>query len=773
MPQVRLDILLSLVDKASGALGNVRGALNGLEQRLQTGQKQAAAFDEKWQATLSTAQQTGSVMQMAGAGATRMGQSVSLAGGAVLAGFGMAAKGAADFDAGLREVSTLVDESVVDMGQLKAAINTTAAETGQSAQGLTSALYQAISAGVDAGKSQEFLGVAAKAAVGGVTDVTTAVNGITNVLNAWKMETEDASKVSDAMFTAVKAGKTTFGELSDSLFNVAPAAAAANVGMEEVMAAISTLTASGTPTSVATTQIRAALVGLMRPSEEMSAIFKKLGYDSAESAVKSRGLKFALDAVMQASGGSSGKLQQLLGSTEAVSAAQVLAGTGASKFAADIEAQAKAAGASEEAFKKMAKGSSVQFAQFKEQLASIARAAGDAVLPAMNALLAILKPIVSVVSAIAQTPLGRVLFILAAGAAASAVAFGGMLMLAGQVLSGIGGFMTALPQLITLYNTLSGAIGANGAAGAMGLLKSSLAPLMGRLTAMAGTALPAVQGAISAMGASLSGVAAAAGPIAIAIIAIAALAYELYKLKQAYDSAAKAGEEANKKFKEVESAEDAYAAKTGTQAELAKQREERENAKVTVGDRFWGAMTGGGRTSKDIAMERVAMGQAIPVAGKRAAGGPVLAGGMYLVGENGPELFRPKQSGEIEDADATRLRIRAAKLDAMKRPVLPGAVATAGAASLTSEVATTKLAAMKPPVLSGAGSASLASISKGGSSMPQIARGVEQRTVIELRLEPGLIAKEIQSAVQSPGTKQAIVSITRMAGAQSFPQNAY
>ncbi len=34
MPQVRLDILLSLVDKASGALGNVRGALNGLEQRL-------------------------------------------------------------------------------------------------------------------------------------------------------------------------------------------------------------------------------------------------------------------------------------------------------------------------------------------------------------------------------------------------------------------------------------------------------------------------------------------------------------------------------------------------------------------------------------------------------------------------------------------------------------------------------------------------------------------------------------------------------------------
>ena len=33
--------------------------------------------------------------------------------------------------------------------------------------------------------------------------------------------------------------------------------------------------------------------------------------------------------------------------------------------------------------------------------------------------------------------------------------------------------------------------------------------------------------------------------------------------------------------------------------------------------------------------------------GARAMGGPVLAGGTYLVGENGPELFRPQSSGSI------------------------------------------------------------------------------------------------------------------------------
>jgi hypothetical protein len=40
-------------------------------------------------------------------------------------------------------------------------------------------------------------------------------------------------------------------------------------------------------------------------------------------------------------------------------------------------------------------------------------------------------------------------------------------------------------------------------------------------------------------------------------------------------------------------------------------------------------------------------GALLPVAGARAAGGPVAAGMRYLVGENGPELFTPAGSGEI------------------------------------------------------------------------------------------------------------------------------
>jgi hypothetical protein len=37
-----------------------------------------------------------------------------------------------------------------------------------------------------------------------------------------------------------------------------------------------------------------------------------------------------------------------------------------------------------------------------------------------------------------------------------------------------------------------------------------------------------------------------------------------------------------------------------------------------------------------------------PFSGTRADGGPVLPGGAYLVGERGPELFRPHGAGTIE-----------------------------------------------------------------------------------------------------------------------------
>jgi phage-related minor tail protein len=43
--------------------------------------------------------------------------------------------------------------------------------------------------------------------------------------------------------------------------------------------------------------------------------------------------------------------------------------------------------------------------------------------------------------------------------------------------------------------------------------------------------------------------------------------------------------------------------------------------------------------------------------GARADGGPVSAGGAYLVGERGPELFRPTAGGVVEPAGASGVNV--------------------------------------------------------------------------------------------------------------------
>jgi TP901 family phage tail tape measure protein len=293
----------------------------------------------------------------------------------------------------LREVVTLTGETGTQadksFGEFADLVRAVSDEFGIAQTVLTGGLYSALSAGVPKENALTFLQVASQAAIGGVTDVETAVDGITTVLNAFGLEASSAEAVSDSLFTAVKGGKTTFEELSGSLFNVGPAAAAAGVSFEEVNAAIAALTAAGVPTSVATTQIRAALVGLQRPSEDLNAVFQALGYENAQLAIESEGLQFALNAVKDASGGSNGALQTLLGSVEAVGAVNVLAGTGAEKFTAELEAQANAVGATAAAFEEVDKGRNSE--RLEVALENLSISLGEALLPIFEDVTAFLQ----------------------------------------------------------------------------------------------------------------------------------------------------------------------------------------------------------------------------------------------------------------------------------------------------------------------------------------------------------------------------------------------
>jgi TP901 family phage tail tape measure protein len=308
--------------------------------------------------------------------------------GALAVGASKAVTDANGLAIGLREVVTLTgetgDAANATFGEFSTLVADLSKEFGIAQGVLTGGLYQALSAGVPKDNALEFMQVASQAAIAGVTDVETAVDGLTTIINAFGLDTAETQAVADSMFAAVKGGKTTFEELSASLFNVGPAAAAAGVDFQEVNAAIATMTAAGVPTAQATTQIRAAMVGLQKPSKELDAIFQALGYDSAQLAIESEGLGFALDAVKDASNGSNGQLQTLLGSVEAVSAVNILAGTGAGKFADELERQNDAAGSVQDAFDEIDKSRVLERQAVAYQNMGIA--IGNVLIPVMEVL---------------------------------------------------------------------------------------------------------------------------------------------------------------------------------------------------------------------------------------------------------------------------------------------------------------------------------------------------------------------------------------------------
>ncbi|QHJ74656.1 hypothetical protein VH22019_00092 [Vibrio phage VH2_2019] len=229
-------------------------------------------------------------------------------------------------------INTLLEGTQERHAILESQVLAVSSAYGQGSDEVATAYYNAISSGAaDASNAMELMEVAAKTAIGGVTTMGVAVDGITTILNAWQLTAEDSTKAANALFVAMKGGKTNVEELSSYIAEAAPIAATLGVSFEELLAATAAMTTGGTQTSQAFTRIRAAMDQVIA-KKEINDIFMQMGYESAAAATRANGLKFVLDGIVEAAGGSETKLSALLGSTEAMQAVLSLTGAQASKF---------------------------------------------------------------------------------------------------------------------------------------------------------------------------------------------------------------------------------------------------------------------------------------------------------------------------------------------------------------------------------------------------------------------------------------------------------
>jgi TP901 family phage tail tape measure protein len=292
---------------------------------------------------------------------------------------GGAAGASSSFNQAMAEVSTLLDDTS-SIEQMSEEVRKLSVEYGGDTNANAKALYDIISAGAEAGaEATEQLRVANQLAMGGVTDVKIAADGLTSTLNAYGEEAGDAANVSDAFFTAVKAGKTTVSELSGSIGTVAPLAKTAGVSLDELLSSVAALTAGGVSTSESMTQIKGALTSVIKPSKEATDLAAELGIEFNAAALQTKGWAGFLDEVKTATGGNVETMGKLFGSVEGLNGVLALTGEASDKFADTMDKMGEKTGATATAVEKMMDTPAARSARFQAALQGVNLAVGDAV----------------------------------------------------------------------------------------------------------------------------------------------------------------------------------------------------------------------------------------------------------------------------------------------------------------------------------------------------------------------------------------------------------
>ena len=248
------------------------------------------------------------------------------------------------FQTKFAEVRTLIDETKYSAKGLQQGMEGLSGAYGDMTQ-KAGALYQAISAGVEASKSVEFLGEAAKFSKAGVTDLLSSVDLLTTAINSYGMESTQVGWVSDIMFETIKRGKTTAEELAGSFGRVLATAAAVGVTFEELNAAVAALTASGIQTTETMSGLKQVFANIAKPQGKAIETAQSLGIEFNVAALKAKGFAGFLKDLVTATEGNTQAQVNLFGSVEAFNSMAVLASeAGSKRFTDALEGMGSAAG---------------------------------------------------------------------------------------------------------------------------------------------------------------------------------------------------------------------------------------------------------------------------------------------------------------------------------------------------------------------------------------------------------------------------------------------
>lgn len=286
------------------------------------------------------------------------------------------------FERSMANVSTMVQDTEQHMGRFKAGVRGLATDLGEGTDTLAQGLYDILSASVAPAEALGVLEVSARAAKAGITDTGVSADAVTTILNAYGLEAGKAGDVTDWLFSVVKRGKTTFGELAPNIGKVATLAATAGVSLEELGAMIALLTRAGLSTEEAIVAVSGTINAFLKPAEEGKELSRALGLEMSTATLHAEGLHGVFQRIAHLKPGEIAKIFPNVRAMRGVLPALAkLEG-----FGGDIDAITNRAGAMEEAFAKVAATLGTDLDRARAILRDVAIEIGEQLAPDVAAL---------------------------------------------------------------------------------------------------------------------------------------------------------------------------------------------------------------------------------------------------------------------------------------------------------------------------------------------------------------------------------------------------
>jgi len=389
-------------------------------------------------------------------------------------------KAAADYQKLTVNLVTGAGEQERNLKMVQQGMLSMAGQVGYSADTLAKAMYTVESAGFHGANALNLLKTAAEGAKVDNADLTTVVDALTSAMNAYHTPTADAAKVTNTLIASASVGKMHLQDLTDALGTVLPSAAALKIPLDQVGAAMATMTEQGTNANRAATYLRFSIAALANPTSKAQGEMKLLGISSNQVAteIMHGGLPGVFTLLEDAAGkkfpaGSAkylAALANMVGGTRGLQS--VLELTGQHLVTMDnnltvIDGRVRSAGNKVSDWSEIQKNFNQQLDEFGARLQADAIGIGDKLLPAATDLLHVFSDTIGVVGNVTRFFQQNEEAAIALGIVASATLLPKLLTLATS------GFETVALKAMYMKDALIGSeaamAGAEAEAGALAL----------------------------------------------------------------------------------------------------------------------------------------------------------------------------------------------------------------------------------------------------------------------------------------------------------------